>query len=103
MLEIAFLGASQRSDPPLCVELLKAAPERLRSYIKEVALLSSDQAFALVKSHYIRVDLQRVGEGFAADADDDKVESLMKEARPISSIVVEDLDLGFPAANFVDV
>ena len=42
VLEIAFLDASQRSDPPSRVELLKAASERLRGYIKEVALISSD-------------------------------------------------------------
>ena len=58
VLEIAFLGAGQRSGPPSRVELLKAAPERLRGYVREVALISSDQAFALVKSHYTRVDLQ---------------------------------------------
>ena len=80
VLEIAFPGACQRGDPPSRVELLRAAPERLRAIAKEAALLSSDRALTLVKSHYTRVDLQRVGEGFAADADDEKIESLMKEA-----------------------
>ena len=57
VLEIAFPGACKGSNPPSRVELLKAAPERLRAYIKEVALISSDQALALVKSHYTRVEL----------------------------------------------
>ena len=49
-----------------------------------------------MKSHYTRVDLQRVGKGFVADADEEKNESLMKEAQPISNVIIEDLDLGSP-------
>ena len=77
--------------------LLEAAPERLRNHLREVALIHSDQALALVKSHFCRVDLQRVAEGFAADADDEKIDALLKEARPISNVIVDDLGLGTPA------
>jgi hypothetical protein len=97
MLEVVFPGARERIDAPTRVKLLEAAPERMKTYVKDVALVSSDQALALVKSHYPRVDLQRVGEGFAADAEDEKIESLMAEARAISSVVVDDLDLDLPA------
>ena len=62
----------------------------------EVALISSDQALATVKSHYPWVDLGRVGEGFAADADEAKVASLLEETRPISNLLVENLELDSP-------
>ena len=77
--------------------LLEAAPERIRNHLREVALISSDQVLTLVKTHFCRVDLQRVAEGFAADADDEKIEALLKEARPVSNVIVDDLDLGIPA------
>ena len=97
VLEVFFPGFRERSDVPARAELLEATPERVKTLIRDVALVSSDQALALVKSHYPRVDLQRVGEGFAADAGDEEIESLMVEARAISSIIVDDIDLDLPA------
>ena len=43
------------------------------------------------------MDLQWIGEGFAVDAGDERIESLMGEARTVSSVIVEDLDLDLPA------
>ena len=79
--------------------LLEAVPERLGDHLREVALISFDQALALVKSHFCRADLQRVAEGFAADADDEKIDALLKEARPVSNVIVDDLGLGTPAGQ----
>ena len=51
------------------------------------------QALAVVKSHYPRVDLQRFGEGFAADVNEDKFDSLTLEVTPTAELLVENLDL----------
>ena len=68
ILEMVFPGARAAVKPPSRAELLGAAPERLRAHVKEVALVSSDQALAVMKSHYPRADLTRFGEGYAEGA-----------------------------------
>ena len=90
---MAFPGARTGANPPSRVELLGAAPERLRAHVKEVALISSDQALAVLKSHYPRADLTRFGEGYAEGATEESVAALLEEARPISNVLVENLDL----------
>ena len=68
----------------------------MKAYIREVALISTDQALALMKSHYPRADLQRLGEGFTEDVDDEKADSLIKIVRTISNLLVENLDFDSP-------
>ena len=41
-----------------------------------------------MKSHYPRVDLRRFEEGYAADADDDKIETLTSEVQPVAELLV---------------
>ena len=96
MLKIAFPDAYEGGSPPSRLELLKAAPGRLKAHIKEVALVSTDQALALMKSHYPRVDLQQLGEGFTEDVYEAKADSLIKDVRPISDLLVENLDFDSP-------
>ena len=47
----------------------------------------------LVKSHYPLVDLQRFELGYAADADDDRIEALMSEVRPVAESLVADIEI----------
>ena len=96
VMEMAFPDARNSDNPPSRLELLKATPGRMRTHMKEVALISSDQALAIVKSQNPWVDLGRVGKGFAADVDEEKVASLLEEARPISNLLVENLELDSP-------
>ena len=93
VLEMVFPGARAAANPPSRVELLGAAPERLRAHMKEVALISFDQALAVLKSHYPRADLTRFGEGYAEGVTEESVAALLEEARPISNVLVENLDL----------
>ena len=93
VLEMVLPGARAGATPPSRAELLRAAPERLRAHMKEVALISSDQALAVLKSHYPRADLTRLGEGYAEGATEASVAALLEEARPISNVLVENLDL----------
>ena len=93
ILDMAFPGARAGANPPSRVELLGATPERLRAHVREVALISSDQALAVLKSHYPRADLARFGEGYAEGATEESVAALLEEARPISNVLVENLDL----------
>ena len=48
---------------------------------------------ALVKSHYPRVDLEQLGEGYAADTDDDRIDTYMSEVRPVAESVVTDIEI----------
>ena len=68
----------------------------MKDHIKEVALISTDQALALMKSHYPRADLQRLGEGFTEDVDEAKADSLIKDVQSISDLLVENLDFDSP-------
>ena len=92
VLKMAFPDAHEGGNLPPRLELLKAAPERLKAHIKEVALISTDQALALMKSHYPRADLERLREGFTENVDEAKADSLIKDVRPISNLLVENLD-----------
>ena len=93
VLQIAFPDEHRDGAPIAHLEYLKAAPEKLKAQIKEVVTTSTVQALAVVKSHYPQVDLQRVGEGFANDADEDKIDALSKEVKTTSNLLVENLDL----------
>ena len=97
VLAVAFPDAGEAANPPPRLELLRMAPERLRAHVKEVALVSTDQALAIVKSHYPRVDLVRFGEGYAEGATEGGVTALLEEARPVSNVLVENLELDPPA------
>ena len=58
-----------------------------------MAVAAGCMALSLVKSHYPRVDLQQVEEGYAADVDDDAIDVLQDEARPTAEMVVSELEL----------
>ena len=96
VLEVAFPDAGKDANPPPRLELLKMAPERIRAHLKEVALISADQVLAVVKSHYPRVDLVRFGEGYAEGATEEGVAALLEETRPVSSLLVDNLELDSP-------
>ena len=44
----------------------------------------SQFVLVMVQSHYPRADVQRFGEGLAADTDDAQVPALLEEVRPLS-------------------
>ena len=71
------------------------APKKLKSQIKEVVIATAVQALAVVKSHYPRVDLQWIKEGFAEDTDEDKMDALLLDVKSTSDLLVENLDLDF--------
>ena len=54
---------------------------------------AATQTLVLVKSHYPRVDLHRVEEGYAADADDDRIDALMSEVRPVAESVAANIEI----------
>ena len=70
------------------------APERIRAHVKEVALVSADQVLAVMKSHYPRVKLVRFGEGYAEGSTEEGVAALLEEVRPVSNLLVDNLELG---------
>ena len=77
------------------LEYLTAAPEKLKAQIKEVVTTSAVQALAVVKSHYPRMHFQRIGEDFAEDTDEDKMDALLLDVKPTSDLLVENPDLEF--------
>ena len=91
VLEVAFPGEYLRGSPNTRLEDLKEAPQKLRKITWGATVEAATQAFALVKSHYPRVDLRRFEEGYAADADDDKIETLTLEAQPVAELLVGDI------------
>ena len=93
VLRIAFPSEPVGGTPTARLETLRMAPQKLKDHVKEIATTSAVQALALVKSHYPRVDLQRVGEGFAADTDDDKSEAWLSDVKPTSELLVSHLNM----------
>ena len=77
----------------LGVEDLKKAPQKLRKITWDAVVETATQAFVLAKSHYPRVDLRRFTEGYAADADDDQIDALTSEARPVAESLVADIEI----------
>ena len=56
-------------------------------------MAASCMALSLVKSHYPRVDLGRVEEGYAADADDDAVDALHEEVGPAAEMIASEMEI----------
>ena len=75
------------------MEDLKEAPRKLKRIIQDAAVATATHTLVLVKSHYPRVDLQRFEEGYAADADDDRIDALMSEVRPVAESLVADMEV----------
>ena len=93
VLRIISRGEPVGEGPSARLEDLEAAPQKLRGLVWEAASTSAIQALSLGKSHYPRVDLQRLGEGYAADADDAKIEALWSEVQPISDLLASQLEI----------
>ena len=92
-MEVAFPSDYLRENPTARLEDLKKAPEKLRRITWDTAVETATQAFVLAKSHYPRVELRRFTEGYAADADDDKIDALTSEARPVAESLVADIEI----------
>ena len=93
VLEVAFPSEYLRESPSTRLEDLREAPQKLRKITWGTAVEAATQAFALVKSHYPRVDLHRFEEGYATDADDDKIDALTSEAHPVAELLVGDIHI----------
>ena len=76
VLDLGFPRAYVRENLPTRLELLKQAPRKIRNVIWGLAVAAGCMALSVVKSHYPRVDLQRVEEGYAATTSDDAIDAL---------------------------
>jgi len=93
VLDIGFPRAYVQENLPTRLELQKQAPRKIRNVIWGMAVVAGCMALSVVKSHYPRVDLQRVEEGYAATTSDDAIDALQDEARPASEALVADLEV----------
>ena len=93
VLEVGFPRAYVQENLPTRLELLKQAPGKLRKVIWTIAMAAGSMALTLVKSHYPRVDLGRVEEGYAADVDDDAVDALHEEVGPAAEIIASEVEI----------
>ena len=93
ILQIAFPDGPEEGVPCAWQECLKLVPGKMKARLKKITMTGTVQALAVVKSHYPRVDLERFEEGFAADVDEDKFESLTLEVKPTAELLVENLNL----------
>src|SRR5438034_709189 len=93
ILQIAFPGGSKAGVPSAWQDRLKLVPDRLKAKLKRTIPIAMVQALVVVKSHYPGVDLQRFEEGFTADVDKAKLETLTIEVEPTTESLVENLDL----------
>ena len=93
VLEVIYPGHYLRANPSTRLADLKRPPRKLKRIIKDAATATATQAMVLMKSHYPRLDLQRFEEGYAADADDDKVDALMSEVQPFAESFMADLEV----------
>ena len=90
---MAFPSEYLMENPTARLEDLKRAPQKLRKITWGATVGTATQAFVLVKSHYPWVELRRFEEGYATDADDDKIDALTLEARPIAESLVADIEI----------
>ena len=74
-------------------ERLKLVPDRLKEKVKHAAIAGSIQALAMVKSHYLGVDLNHFEEGYTTDVDEAKLLTLTAKAKPITESLVELIEL----------
>ena len=93
VLDIGFPRAYVQENLPTRLELLKEAPRKIWNVVWGMAVAAGCLALSVVKSHYPRVDLQRVEEGYAATTSDEAIDVLQDEARPASEAFAAELEV----------
>uniref|UniRef100_A0A0E0M6G6 Uncharacterized protein n=1 Tax=Oryza punctata TaxID=4537 RepID=A0A0E0M6G6_ORYPU len=93
-LKLLFPSRCDGKDPvQLASELVPEGSVAVCRLSESVANISACNALAVVKSHYTRIDLAAVEEGYAADCSEEDVERLLGEVAPPAATLVKDLDL----------
>jgi len=92
----ALLAAFEPRGVVLAEDLLaqmEAARGRQEGFVKNVARDAVQYTMGLVKSHFLEVDLEPVGDGVALDCSDEDWEAHHSSVKPLADCIVADLDL----------
>ena len=94
ILKMANPTEEVATGPCACLEGMRAAPTKLRSFVKSVAMESTLQPLVTLKSHYPLIEVERAGEGVALGSTDEEVLALHEEVKPTANVLVGNLNLG---------
>jgi hypothetical protein len=75
------------------VDRLKEAPDRLTTYVKDLAKSIPNQVLAYMKSYFPKAPVDVVAGGLAANCTDDQYKELLEQMAPIAEQVAEKLNL----------
>uniref|UniRef100_A0A0D3F2X4 Uncharacterized protein n=1 Tax=Oryza barthii TaxID=65489 RepID=A0A0D3F2X4_9ORYZ len=91
---ILFPSQGANEDPyAMVAELVPEGPAGCRRMAESAARTAANHALAVVKSHYPRVNMTAVDEGYAADCSKEDIDRLVVEVAPAAAALVNDLDL----------
>jgi hypothetical protein len=77
------------ADPGTFLSRLRDAPSLLKAWARRAAVAGGQGVLVLVRSHFPRVDIQRLGGGLAKDTDDAKRDALVAETLPLARSLAE--------------
>ena len=81
-------GAGDKS----LVEHIRAAPQRIASFLSETSKQYMAHVLGLVKSHWPGANLTPVGDGLAEGCSDERFAEYVEEVKPIASKIIDMLD-----------
>lgn len=82
-----------KSIVPTLRVLVPEGPAGCRWMDKSAVRTAANHALAVVKSHYPRLNMTAVEEGYAADCSEEDIDRLFGEVAPAAAALVNDLDL----------
>jgi hypothetical protein len=94
-LPIARLLVPHPGGPKIAplVDWLREAPNRLATYVKQLAKLIPNQVLAFMKSYFPKAPVDVVTGGLAANCTDEQYAELLEQMAPIAGQVAEKLNL----------
>ena len=75
------------------VQRCKAAWENFKNFNSDAVLTAATHALAVVRSHYLSVDIQSIGGGFTDGLSDVQTQQLEDDVEDLAKILVGDIDL----------
>ena len=84
---------SRQQGPDTIIQRCKAAWENFKNFNHDAVVTAATHALAVVRSHYLTVDIQSIGGGFADGLSDAETQQLEDDVEDVAKMLVGDIDL----------
>jgi hypothetical protein len=86
------LGMTSESGTSSMVTQVISVRDRARRMVRQVLHLSVQRSFAIACSHYEKIDLQAMSQGFAPGYDDAELDQIEEEVAPLMQVLAASME-----------